>query len=79
VADSGLSDAWTVDVWIDEDGRVRRQLMTMSVGGATQRITMEAFDFGQPVDIQVPTDSLIDLPEFMEQMQQSGATSQIPG
>jgi len=79
MADSGLGDSWTVEVWIDNDGRVRRQLMTMPVGGIEQRITMEAFDFGQPVDIQIPVDSIIDLPDFMEQMQPSGATSQIPG
>lgn len=50
-----------VDVWIDDAGLVRRMSMqldgvlTAAIGaGATASITIEMFDYGQPVDIEVP-------------------------
>ena len=50
-----------VDVWIDGDGLVRR--MSMQLGGvltaamgteATASVTIEMFDYGEPVEIEVP-------------------------
>jgi hypothetical protein len=56
---SALDGPSTVEAWIDDDGRVRRMRLTMELqqGGETATLvqTMEMFDFGEPVDIEVPS------------------------
>ena len=52
-----------VDVWLDDDDRPRRQRMRIPLpGGAGEMtITIEAFDFGKPVDIELPpADQIVD-------------------
>jgi hypothetical protein len=62
VAQTGL-DAIPVDVWIGEDGLVRRLEMTfaMTQPGSTERLeasmTFELFDYGKPVEIILPLES----------------------
>jgi hypothetical protein len=67
---SGITEI-PVDVWIDGDGMVRKMVMTMDMSGIdtgsddagfdtsemSMVITMEMFDFGEPVDIDVPDPS----------------------
>lgn len=62
-----------VDVWIDGDGMVRKMIMTMDMSNMDTGdddlgmdtsdmkmvITMEMFDFGEPVDIEVPDPSQV--------------------
>jgi hypothetical protein len=52
-----------VDVWIDEAGMVRRVTMSVSadsfglpelVGAGSVSLTVEFFDIGEPVDVQIP-------------------------
>jgi hypothetical protein len=43
-----------VEVWIDDDGLIRRQTLTFEVGGQASTMEMELFDYGEPVDIEVP-------------------------
>ena len=51
------------DVWIDDQGRVRREFFTMHVAQSGQEVTiamtMELFDFGVPVDVQAPPDDQV--------------------
>lgn len=55
-------DTLPMDVWLDDDGRVRRQSYTIVVpGGAGQpaapdavSFTVDYFDFGAPVDVTPP-------------------------
>jgi len=50
-----------VDVWIDGDDLPRRMTIDMGAalgaiaGGAEATMTMELFDYGQPVDIEIPS------------------------
>lgn len=51
-----------VDIWIDADGLPRRQSMdmgsvfgTLGLGDGAASMTIEYFDYGQPVDIRVPS------------------------
>jgi hypothetical protein len=51
-----------MDIWIDAEGLPRRQSMDMGgvlgsldLGEASATVTIEYFDFGEPVDIQVPS------------------------
>jgi hypothetical protein len=51
-----------MDVWIDAAGLPRRQMMdiggvlgSLDMGAASATVTVEYFDFGEPVDIQVPS------------------------
>jgi hypothetical protein len=51
-----------VDVWIDAEGLPRRQSMdigsafgSLGLGDSSVTMTIEYFDFGDPVDIQVPS------------------------
>ena len=45
-----------VDVWVDADGLVRRMQLDMGgMLGGTATLTIELFDYGQPVDIEVPS------------------------
>lgn len=50
-----------MDVWIDDDGMIRRMTMEIDASGiddevdmGTMELTIELFDFGEPVDIRVP-------------------------
>ena len=46
----------SVDVWVDDDGLVRRMQLDMGgMLGGTATLTIELFDYGQPVDIEVPS------------------------
>ncbi len=54
-----LPEQYEVDVWLDADGLPRRMsyelTMTPPQGAAmTQSITMEMFDYGEPVDVPAP-------------------------
>jgi hypothetical protein len=49
-----------VDVWLDGDDRIRRLRSSLDLGGAglgaaQVRTTVEAFDYGEDVDIEVPS------------------------
>lgn len=51
-----------MDVWVDADGLVRKMVMVFDLsssgdtdlGDASITLTMEMFDFGEPLDIEVP-------------------------
>ena len=51
-----------VDVWLDDDDRPRRQRMVFPLpgGAGTVTMTIEAFDFGTPVDIELPPADQVD-------------------
>jgi hypothetical protein len=53
-----------VDVWVDDQGRVRRLTSSLSADHLSTTSTIEYFDFGIEVDISVPEDTtpLEDLP-----------------
>jgi hypothetical protein len=42
------------DVWIDDDGHVRRVTQEIAVAGLDLRVDQRYFDFGDDVDIEVP-------------------------
>lgn len=42
------------DVWIDDDGHVRRVIQEITVAGLDLRVDQRYFDFGDDVDIEVP-------------------------
>jgi hypothetical protein len=46
-----------VEVWIDDDGLTRRMQMSFEIEGETVTQTIEMFDFGEPVDIEVPDEA----------------------
>jgi len=56
----GSSPDGAIDVWIDRDGLVRRVRMVpdgfpAAMGGAADEVvTIELFDYGEPVEIRVP-------------------------
>jgi hypothetical protein len=56
-------DTLPIDVWIDDQGHVRREFFTMDVSQGGQRVkvamTMELFDFGVQVDVQPPPDDRV--------------------
>jgi len=62
VKQTGL-DSIPVDVWVGEDGLVRKLVMTLTMkqpGGsdsATASMTFELFDYGEPVHITLPLSS----------------------
>jgi hypothetical protein len=43
-----------VDVWIDDDGLLRRMRMEMDVAGQTATIDMELYDYGVDVAVEAP-------------------------
>jgi hypothetical protein len=61
-ASRGMTDAESlrnvlVDVWLDDDDRPRRHRQTMTLddpGGTTVVSTMESFDYGKAVTIELP-------------------------
>jgi hypothetical protein len=58
-----------VDVWIDDDGLAHRMVMTAPLQGQEVEVTVEMFDYGEPVDIQVPDESdAVDLQELLGQL-----------
>jgi hypothetical protein len=59
-----------VDVWIDDDGLARRMSMVAPAAGEEVEITIEMFDYGEPVDIEVPDES--DSVDFQELLGQLG-------
>jgi len=65
-------DEVPTDVWIDEDGLVRRirQRYDLRVGERKVRteIAMELFDFGVEVDVEAPpADAVVDLGDLLGQ------------
>jgi hypothetical protein len=62
-----------VDIWIDADGLPRRMTMDMDsmfgalgLDGGTATMSIEYFDYGEPVDIDVPSpDEVTPLSEVM--------------
>ncbi len=55
-----------VEVWIDDEGLVRRETTSVDAGGDQVATTMEFFDFGEDVDIDVPDESdSVDLLDLM--------------
>lgn len=68
-ADLESFDSLPVEVWVDEDGYVRRFTMTFDfgqaleasedLGDATMTMTVELYDFDEPVDIEIPPASQV--------------------
>jgi hypothetical protein len=55
------------DIWIDDDGLVRRQTMVIEVVGQEMTQTMEYFDYGEPVDVDVPADDeTVDISDLLD-------------
>jgi hypothetical protein len=52
-----------VDVWIDDQGRLRREFATLDIQNQGQQaqmtITIELFDYGVPVDVQAPPEKQV--------------------
>lgn len=80
IQQSGL-DTIPVDVFLDDDGVLRRMVMDMEMAAAQEGgekvrmvMTMDMFDFGMPVDVTPPPASEVtDITEQMAgQMQQGG-------
>lgn len=78
---TGLPDTYPMDLWIDEDGLVRRIRTILDVPGAagasdgvTQQTTLELFDFGVRVDLDPPlpeqTIELADLARDLERLEE---------
>jgi hypothetical protein len=70
---SGIGD-YPLDVWVDEDDQVRRMRMQMDMKVQGQDIafdfTMDYFDYGTRVDVQVPPENEVqDLTELAGQGQ----------
>jgi hypothetical protein len=53
-----------VEVWIDDDGLGRRMTMDMTIEGEDASMEVEMFDFGEPVDIEIPAEG--DTIDFMD-------------
>ena len=67
-----------VDVWIDDEGRVVRmkesfELSEGEADGTTMNMTIDFFDFGTPVEIEIPPASQIS--DFQDVMGQMGTSS----
>jgi hypothetical protein len=55
----------TLDVWVDDAGRVRRLSTTVTTPEGPATVTLELFDFGATVDTSVPRpDQVIDLADL---------------
>ena len=58
-------DSYPAEAWIDAQGRVRRIKVSMSfgpaAGNATMTMTEELYGFGVRVNIQPPTDHVVDM------------------
>jgi hypothetical protein len=69
IAQVGLG-AVPVDVWVDGEGLVRRMRIAFDVAGAggaaSSTVTMELFDYGTPVAVQLPSPAEVtDLAAFL--------------
>ena len=66
------------EVWIDDDGRLRKMTQQISVDGAgTTEVTIELFDFGTEVDVEAPAEvDVVDLTSMLTSMTQPGASGQ---
>lgn len=54
------------DVWIGDDGVVRRYSMTMQTAAGTMSYEYEMYDFGVDVDVRIPSDDdVIDVTKMM--------------
>jgi predicted small lipoprotein YifL len=58
-----------VDVWVDGQGMLRREALSLTFGkalqGATMSMTFDMHDFGAPVNITAPpADQVLDAPSF---------------
>jgi hypothetical protein len=42
----GLSRSMPVEVWVDDQGRMRRQVVSLTVKGETAKVRTELYDFG---------------------------------
>lgn len=73
-------DVAPVDIWLDDDDRVRRVELAMdiSAGGISVKVTVrhELFDFGTPVRIEIPEAAAVhpvgDLSTLMDLMRAGG-------
>jgi len=58
-------DSYPAEAWIDKDGRVRRIKVSMNLGPAAGNATMtlieDLYAFGIKVNIQPPTDRVVDM------------------
>ncbi|MGI9118798.1 MAG: hypothetical protein ACR2G7_01490 [Acidimicrobiales bacterium] len=67
---TALGPELVVDAFLDDGGRLRRlsydQPLPGGQGGASQRVELEYFDFGAPVNISIPTpDQVTDLSQVL--------------
>ena len=73
------SDEMPIDVWIDSEGRMVRQMQNFEyvagpASGTSITMTMEMYDFGVDVDIDVPRPSdVTDIGALMEEMEKPGS------
>lgn len=68
------SDEMPVEVWIDDEGRMVRQRQSFEyaagpAAGTSMKMTMEMYDFGVDVDVDIPPDSQVT--DFAELMKRS--------
>jgi len=62
------SSTLPVDVWIDDDGRVRRFQQAISAQGSDVELTVELYDFGTDVDVSAPPErETVNLAELLGQ------------
>jgi hypothetical protein len=72
------ADEMPIDVWIDSEGRMVRQTQSFEyaagpASGTSVTMTMEMYDFGVDVDIEVPPASdVTDIGALMEEMEKPG-------
>jgi hypothetical protein len=65
-------EPYDVEVWIDDDGLVRRQVVDIPSPEGDATMTMEMFDFGEDVEVEVPDESdSIDFFDLMEELGQA--------
>jgi hypothetical protein len=56
-----------LDVWVDADDRVRRESYELSIANDfSMKTTMELYDFGVDVDVEVPEGDVTDLTDILE-------------
>ena len=73
------SDEMPINVWIDSEGRMVRQMQSFEyaagpAAGTSVTMTMEMYDFGVDVDVEVPPASdVTDIGKLMEQMEKPGS------
>jgi hypothetical protein len=89
---TGLPETYPMELWIDDDGLVRRIRTVLDVDGpggeadgVTQQTTLELFDFGVSLDLEPPLpEQTVDLAELvrdlerLEQLDGSGALDDEP-